>query len=46
MLEKAEARGCYEALHKADLLKRLPFADCTFGALVCVGTTTYLEPTA
>ena len=46
MLELASARGVYGELQKADLLKPLPLADGSFDVVTCVGTTTYLEPTA
>mmetsp|Transcript_104962 Transcript_104962/g.203160 ORF Transcript_104962/g.203160 Transcript_104962/m.203160 type:complete len:480 (+) Transcript_104962:60-1499(+) len=44
MLARAETRGCYQKLHKADLLQPLPFSDGSFDAVLCVGTTTYLQP--
>eukprot|EP01052_Picozoa_sp_SAG31_P016786 SAG31_NODE_1125_length_9770_cov_2.732499_5_plen_468_part_00 len=37
-------RYCYEALCRVDIRQPLPFADCSFGALFCIGTTRYLEP--
>ena len=43
---QARARGCYAELRKADLSRPLPLADASSDALVCVGTTTYLEPAA
>ena len=44
MLEKANERNCYKLLKKADLLQDLPLTKSSFDYLLCVGTTTYLEP--
>ena len=44
MLEGAKPRGDYTALIRADLSKPLPSVDTLFDIILCVGTTTYLEP--
>ena len=44
MLEKAKGRNCYHILNKADLLQDLLLPKNSFDYLLCVGTTTYLEP--
>merc|ERR1711924_152139 len=46
MLAKAEKKGCYSELHKADLSQSLPFDVASFDGLLCVGTTTYLNPSS
>ena len=44
MLDGAKLGGDYTALIRADLSKPLPAGDTLFGIILCVGTTTYLEP--
>lgn len=44
MLQTAAKRKCYASLVKADLSKRLPLPDASYDMIVCVGTTSYLEP--
>ena len=40
MLDQARAKSAYRNLSKADLTERLPFADDTYDATICVGTLT------
>uniref|UniRef100_A0A7S4SJ91 Methyltransferase type 11 domain-containing protein n=1 Tax=Alexandrium monilatum TaxID=311494 RepID=A0A7S4SJ91_9DINO len=44
MLAKAKLRRCYREVHRSDLSQKLPFEDDVFDVILCVGTTTYLEP--
>ena len=44
MLALATEKKVYAGIIKADLSKALPVGDAAFDALVCVGTTTYLDP--
>ena len=41
MLDIAEAKGVYQALLKANLMEPLGFADCSFDAVLSVGTSGY-----
>jgi predicted TPR repeat methyltransferase len=41
-LEIAQQGGAYDSLEHADLQQRLPFADDSVDAVVCVGVMTYL----
>ena len=48
MLRQAEQRGCYNSLHKADLRQDAVLcwaANSSYDALLCIDTTSYLEPT-
>ena len=40
MLARAEARGCYATLARADLTAPLAYATGSFDAVICVGTLT------
>ena len=44
MLDGAKLDGNYTALIKADLSKPLPVGDMLFDLILCVGTSTYIEP--
>jgi len=41
-LQAAANKGIYESLVRADLLERLPFADDSFDAALCVGVLSYI----
>ena len=43
MLDIAEAKGVYQALLKANLMEPLGFADCSFDAVLSVGTSGYIS---
>ncbi|MGI9413548.1 MAG: class I SAM-dependent DNA methyltransferase [Hyphomicrobiales bacterium] len=43
MLDIAEAKGVYRALHKANLMEPLGFADCSFDAVLSIGTSGYVS---
>ena len=45
MLDGAKPSGDYTALVKADLSKPLPVEGTSFDLILCVGTSTYIEPT-
>lgn len=45
MLERARQTGAYRSLRIADLNAGIPEDDAVFGAVLAVGTLTYLEPT-
>ena len=44
MIDLAQQTKTYKNILKFDLSKNLPFAADSYDALVCVGTTTYLDP--
>jgi len=46
MLQIAKHRGCYEVTRVVDLSKPLPYDKDSFDAVTCIGTLTYVEPTA
>jgi len=46
MLKIAEERKCYDKVQVVDLQQPLPNETNTFDAVVCIGTLTYLDPTA
>lgn len=46
MLKIAKGRKCYEVVEVVDLQKPLPYEINTFDAILCIGTLTYLDPTA
>ena len=44
MMDMARKTGSYKNVLKSDLSKELPFDENSYSVLVCVGTTTYLDP--
>lgn len=44
MLAKAKAKGVYKTTEQADMNQSLRHSDNSFGAVICVGTLTYVKP--